>query len=82
MVGLGRVCNEERDFFTSDVYKNYKLWSCQKVCEALVYLLDKIFIRFGPKVYRQTIGIPMGANCAHLVADLFLFCYEVMKEIS
>ena len=23
------------------------------------------------------IGIPMGTNCAPLVADLFLFCYEV-----
>ena len=34
------------------------------------------FIRFGTKLYRQTIGIPMGTNCAPLVADLFLFCYE------
>ena len=61
---------------TSDVYKNYNLWSCQKVCDALVYLLDNIFIRFGTKLYRQTIGIPMGTNCAPLVTDLFLFCYE------
>ena len=22
------------------------------------------------------VGIPMGTNCASLVADLFLFCYE------
>ena len=53
--------------------------ACQKVCDALVYLLDNIFIRFGTKLYRQTIGIPMGTNCAPLVADLFLF---VMREIS
>ena len=25
---------------------------------------------------RQIIGIQMGTNCAPLVADLFLFCYE------
>ena len=67
-LGLGRaaVCdcgNEECAFFTSDVYKIYNLWSCQKVCDALVYLLDNIFIRFGTKLYRQTIGIPMGTNC-------------------
>ena len=33
--------------------------------------------------YRQTIGIPMGTNCA-LDADLFLFCYErdFMKSLS
>ena len=27
-------------------------------------------------MYRQVVGIPMGTNCASLVADLFLFCYE------
>ena len=32
--------------------------------------------RFGTKLYRQIVGIPMGTNCAPLVADLFLFCYE------
>ena len=41
------ACNEERAFFTSGVYKNDKLWSCQKVCEPLVSLLDNRFIRFG-----------------------------------
>ena len=44
--------------------------------EALIYLLDNIYIRFGTKLYRQIVGIPMGTNCAPLVADLFLFCYE------
>ena len=34
------------------------------------------FIRFGTKLYGQTIGIPMGTNSALIVADLFLFCYE------
>ena len=33
-------------------------------------------IRFGSKLYRQIVGIPMGTNCAPLAADLFLFCYE------
>ena len=76
------ACNEECAFFTSDVscvYKNYNLWSCQKVCDALVYLFDNIFISFGIILYRQTIAIPIGTNCVPLVADLFLF---VMKEIS
>ena len=35
-----------------------------------------IFIRFDTKLYKQTAGIPKGTNCAPLVADLFLFCYE------
>ena len=40
------------------------------------FLLDNIFIRFGTKLIRQVVGIPMGTNCAPLVAYLFLFCYE------
>ena len=48
---------------------------CQKVCDALVYLLDNIIIRFGTKLYRQTIGIPMGTNCAPLVADIYIYIY-------
>ena len=38
--------------------------------------MDNIYIRFGTKLYRQLVSIPMGTNCAPLVADLFLFCYE------
>ena len=81
-----RFCNEKCFFFfffTSDVYNNHNLWFCQKVCDAL--LLDNIFIRFGTKLYRQTIGIPIGTNYVLLVADLFLFfCYEtdIMKSFS
>ena len=48
------------------------IYGCQKVCEALVYLLDNIFNRFGTKLYRQIIGISMGANCAPIVADRFV----------
>ena len=46
------------------------------MCEALTFLLDNIYIRFNSKLYRQIIGIPIGTNCAPLVADVLLFCYE------
>ena len=38
------ACNEERAFFASDEHKKYDLWSCQKVTDALIYLLDNILI--------------------------------------
>ena len=43
-----------------------------------------IYIRFGSKLYRQNVGIPMGTHCVPLVADLFLFCYEkdFMKSLK
>ena len=44
--------------------------------EAVNFLLDNICVRFGNKVYRQVVSIPMGTNCAPLIADLFLYCYE------
>ena len=46
------------------------------MCEALTFLLDNIYVRFGSKLYRKMVGIHMGTDCAPLVADLFLFCYE------
>ena len=38
------ACNEERAFFASEEHKKYDLWSCQKVTDALIYLLDNIYI--------------------------------------
>ena len=66
----------EMHFLLQKNLKKYHAWSCQNVCDALTFLLDNIFIRFGTKLYRQVIRILMGTNCAPLVADLFLFCYE------
>ena len=71
------ACIDRNAFFTSEKpKKKYHAWSCQNVCDALTFLLDNIFIRFGTKLYRQVVEIPMVTNCAPLVADLFLFCYE------
>ena len=54
------------------------------VCDALTFLLDKVFIQFVTKLYRQVVGISIGTTCAPLVADLFLFCYErtLMMSLS
>ena len=71
------ACNDRNAFFTSKKPKIYHAWSCQNVFDALTFLLDHIFIRFGTELHRQVVRIPMGTNCAPLVADLFLFCYEM-----
>jgi hypothetical protein len=52
----------------------------------LEFLIDKIFVMFGGRVFQQTVGIPMGTNCAPLLADFFLYSYvadfiqELLKE--
>ena len=42
----------------------------------LTFLLDNTFIRFGTNLYKQEVGILIGTNCAPLVVDLLLICYE------
>ena len=83
-VSLYLACNDRTAFFTSSDQSRYTHWSCQNVCDALSYLLDNIYIRFGTHLYRQIVGILMGTNCAPLVADLVLYCYErdVMDSLN
>jgi hypothetical protein len=40
------------------------------------FLVDNIYVVFGDQVFQQSVGIPMGTNCAPLLADLFLYSYE------
>jgi hypothetical protein len=42
----------------------------------LEFLIENKFVMFGGRVFQQTVGIPMGTNCAPLLADLFLYSYE------
>ena len=39
-------------------------------------LIDNIFVTFGDRVYQQIIGIPMGTDCAPLLAKIYLHMYE------
>jgi hypothetical protein len=42
----------------------------------LGFLIDNIYVVFGDQVFQQSVSIPMGTNCAPLLADLFLYSYE------
>ena len=44
--------------------------------EQIRFLVDNIYIQVGDRIFRQTIGIPMGTDCAPFLANLFLFYYE------
>ena len=49
--------------YTEDVYKMLK------------YLFD-IFVQSCGRIFQQTVGLPMGTNCAPILADLFRHSYE------
>ena len=46
------------------------------IIDMLEFLVDNIFVVFGGKVFQQIVGIPIGTNCAPLLADIFLYSYE------
>ena len=70
---LGR----DRSYF---VKKNHsdstKKFSETDFINMLEFLIDNKFAMFGGRVFQQTVGIPMGTNCAPLLADLFLNSHE------
>ena len=63
-------------FFSNKKYDSYACWTCTKLCEAFTFLMENIYVQFDGMVYQQIVGIPMGTNCAPLIADLLLYCYE------
>ena len=53
------ACNDQRAFFTSDVYKIIIYVLVTKFVRPLFIFWIIFFIRFGTKLYRQVIGIPI-----------------------
>ena len=69
------LCTSDKaGFFSNKKYDSYKCWTCAELCEAFTFLMENIYVQFEGMVYQQIVGIPMGTNCARLIADLFLFC--------
>ena len=42
------------------------------------FIIDNCFISYNHLVFKQTIGIPMGTNCASHLANIFLHIYETL----
>ena len=52
------------------------MYTADNICQMTEFSIDNISVQFGGCFFRQVIGIPMGTNCAPLLADLFLYSYE------
>ena len=63
-------------YFGNDVKDGQYAFEYDEFIELLEFLIDNIYVKFGESVFRQTIGIPMGTNCAPLLANLYLFYHE------
>ena len=40
------------------------------------YLIENIYVCVCNKVFKRSIGVPMGTDCAPLLANLYLFYFE------
>ena len=70
------VLGRDRYYFVTNHSDSTKKFSETDIINMLEFLIDNIFVIFGGRVFQQTVGIPMGTNCAPLLADLFLYSYE------
>jgi hypothetical protein len=46
------------------------------IINMLVFMIDSIHVMLGGLVLQQRVGIPMGSNCAPLLANLLFYSYE------
>ena len=70
------VIKYNQAYFVRDEPDDIHKYNEQDIIDMINFLVDNIYVEFGGQVFQQTVGIPMGTNCAPLLADLFLYTYE------
>jgi hypothetical protein len=75
-VDTNTLCEEGTDLILLKTTDSTKRFSETGIINMLECLIDNIFVIFVGGVFQQTVGIPMGTNCAPLLCDLFLYSYE------
>ena len=54
-----------KGYFTHDINGGGdNMYTADNICKMIEFLIDNIFVKFGGRLFRQVIGIPMGTNCA------------------
>ena len=70
------VLGHEETYFVKEHSDSKSKYSEDDIIKMLEFLVDNIFVVFAEKVFQQRVGIPIGTNCAPLLADIFLYSYE------
>ena len=65
-----------KSYFVSDPLNGDNKYTANDIGKMIEFLVDNIYVRFGGQLFQQMVGIPMGINCALLLADLFLYLCE------
>ena len=70
------VLGREGPYFVKEHSDAKNKYTEEDIIKMLEFLVDNIFVVFAGKVFQQIVGIPMGTNCAPLLADIFLLIIE------
>ena len=70
------VLGREGHYFVKEHSDSKNKYTEDDIVNMLEFLVDNIVVVFGGKVFQQIVGIPMGTNCAPLLAEIFLYSYE------
>ena len=60
----------------SDKVSKHGSFTESEIIHQIDFTIDNCFISYNHLVFKQTIGIPMGTNCASHLANIFLHIYE------
>ena len=70
------VVGQKSSYFVTNTSNAKNKYTEDDIVRMLEFVIDNIFVECGGVIFQKVIGIPMGTNCAPLLADLFLYSYE------
>ena len=70
------VLGHEEAYFVKEHSDSKSKYTEDDIIKILEFLVENIFVHFAGKVFQQIVSIPLGTNCALLLADIFLYSYE------
>ena len=70
------VLGREVPYFVKEHSDSKNKYTEEDIIKIFEFLVDNIFVVFAGKDFQQKIGVPMGTNCAPLLADIYLYSYE------
>ena len=70
-----KVCRN-KSYFTNGPLNDDNKYIASDICKMIEVLVDNTYVRFGGQLFRQMVAVPMGTNCAPLLAGFSLYSYE------
>ena len=68
--------NQHKAYFSKQNSRGFTSFREKDLNKILLFILENIYVRFGNKVAKQKIGIPIGLDSGQDIANLLLYFYE------